>query len=334
LGSSPKEIRALRPGDVVVIKSAAEILATLDDQAALDMLPFMPEMIPHIGKRFTVARRVDKICDTITYSGSRRMQSVVYLEDLECNGSCHGGCQAGCKIYWKDAWMRRVTDDAPVSSDAEDSAKTAELQRLTQSGSRTTRELDGVPTEVWRCQATEAVKATTRLSGYDLGQYWRELTNGNFSLFRFLHIMARAVVMQIATRLGVLSHLPLRGPGTLPNPPNPLGLKPGDFVQVRSPSEISATLDQEGQDRGLSFDREMLPFCGKTYRVKDKVQKLVDDKSGRLLNIRRDCVILEGVVCSGERSISCWFCPRQIYPYFRESWLRPVPPPQSGQVPK
>ena len=37
--------RPLRPGDVVEVRSAAEILATLDGDAALDKMPFMPEMV-------------------------------------------------------------------------------------------------------------------------------------------------------------------------------------------------------------------------------------------------------------------------------------------------
>lgn len=320
--SAPSNTRPLRPGDVVVVKSASEILATLDDQASLDMLPFMPEMAQYVGKRFTVSRRVDKICDTIAYTGSRRMHSTVYLEDLRCDGSGHAGCQGGCKLYWKDAWLRRVTNDAG-SQTAADGDPIAELERLAASGARTTRELESVPTEVWRCQATEAVKATESLSGFDLSQYWREFTNGNYGTFKFLHVMARAIVLQIASRLGLVNNLPIRGSGT-PSDPPPLGLKPGDLVEVRSPSEIAETLDENGLSRGLSFDREMLAFCGKQFRVKNRVERLVDDKTGRLLKINRDCIILEGGVCSGENSISCWFCPRQIHAYHRESWLRPV----------
>ena len=102
--------RPLRPGDVVEVRSAAEILATLDSEGALDGTPFMPEMVAHLGRRYTVSRRVDKICDTVSGSGSRRTYSTVYLEDLRCDGSGHDGCQAACRIYWKDAWLRRVDD--------------------------------------------------------------------------------------------------------------------------------------------------------------------------------------------------------------------------------
>src|SRR5690242_10139147 len=93
--------RPLRPGDLVEVKSPAEIFATLDGDS-IDAMPFMAEMLAHAGKRYTVSRRVDKICDTVTATGSRRMTATVYLEDLRCDGSAHDGCQAGCLIYWKE----------------------------------------------------------------------------------------------------------------------------------------------------------------------------------------------------------------------------------------
>ena len=54
----------LRHGDVVEVASAAEILATLDEQGKLDGLPFMPEMLQYCGRRFTVDERAEKICDS------------------------------------------------------------------------------------------------------------------------------------------------------------------------------------------------------------------------------------------------------------------------------
>ena len=105
----------LRPGDIVEVKPAADILATLDADGALDAMPFMPEMLQYVGRRFTVSRRVEKICDTIAATGSRRVHDAVYLEDLRCDGSGHGGCQAGCRIYWKEAWLRRVDGTATAN---------------------------------------------------------------------------------------------------------------------------------------------------------------------------------------------------------------------------
>src|SRR5262245_31670104 len=100
----------LRVGDLVEIRSESEILATLDEAGTLDALPFMPEMLKYCGQRVRVYKRADKTCDTIEYSGSRRMLNTVHLEGLRCNGSAHGGCQAGCLLFWKEAWLLRVDE--------------------------------------------------------------------------------------------------------------------------------------------------------------------------------------------------------------------------------
>ena len=78
----------------------------------------------------------------------------------------------------------------------------------------------------------------------------------------------------------------------------------------------------------------MLPYCGGTYRVKRRVERLIDDRTGKMIRIPSDCLILDGVVCSGELSTGRWFCPRQIYPYWREAWLRRVdePPPSQAET--
>src|SRR5882757_270353 len=204
--------RPLRPGDVVEVLSAAEILATLDSDAAVDRMPFMPEMARHAGRRYTVTRRVDKICDTIAATGSRRMDATVYLEDLRCDGSGHGGCQAGCKLYWKEAWLRRVDDHSGAIDESTEGA--LRLEHLAQAGTRTVREVGGERSEVWRCQATEALNASAPLKTSNLPQYWRELTNGNFRLLRFIGVSVRGFPMEIARRVGLLRPLPLRGPGS------------------------------------------------------------------------------------------------------------------------
>jgi hypothetical protein len=328
-----KTEQPLRPGDVVEVKSAAEILATLDEDGSLDKMPFMPEMIRHAGRRYTVSRRVDKICDTIAATGSRRVHDTVYLDDLRCDGSGHGGCQAGCKIYWKESWLRRVEDGAAAAEAGDESV--ADLERLAQAGTRIVRDLEGEETEVWRCQATDALKASEPLKTSNLAQYWREFRNGNFGPFQFIRLLPRSFVMLVADRLGRLRPLPLSGPGSQQAPAG-LDLQPGERVRVRSPAEIATTLDEEGMNRGLSFDREMMPYCGRAFRVKDRVQQIIDEKTGRMLKLPKDCIVLDGPVCSGLRSPNHWFCPRAIYPYWREAWLERVEDPHAvgGSTPE
>jgi len=188
------------------------------------------------------------------------------------------------------------------------------------------RVLDGATEEVWRCQATEALAATEPLKTSSLSQYWRELKAGNVGVLHFLRVLVYGAVVEVAVRSGLKRRMPLVGTGDPLDRP-PLGLAPGDLVRVRPPEEIVPTLDSKGLNRGLSFDREMHPHCGKTYRVRTRVQRIVDDRTGRILDISRDCIILEGVTCSGERTVGCWFCPREIFPYWREAWLERVDDP-------
>jgi hypothetical protein len=316
--------RPLRLGDIVEVKSPTEIRSTLDGDA-VDKMPFMPEMLRHVGKRYTVSRRVDKICDTVTATGSRRLESTVYLEDLRCDGSAHGGCQAGCRLYWKEDWLRLVDADADTG-DAP-SEPSPELEAVTEAGTHAVREGE----ERWRCQNTEALKATEQLKVFkNPDQYWREFRNGNYGRVRFIWMMARVLVLEVAHRLGLTDQAPLRGPEPKAPETEPLDLQPGELVQVRSPEEIEPTLDDKGTNRGLSFDREMLRYCGQTLRVKARVNQIVDESTGRMIHIRRDAIILEGSVCSGECSTGRWFCPREIYAYWREAWLKRVEDPAEG----
>ena len=101
-------------------------------------------------------------------------------------------------------------------------------------------------------------------------------------------------------------------------------IKVGDLVRVRSKEEIAETLDERGKTRGLWFDREMLPYCGGTFRVDAQVTRFIDETTGRMVELKSDCFMLEGVVCSGDRSSGRRFCCRAIYPWWRTAWLRPV----------
>ncbi len=98
-----------------------------------------------------------------------------------------------------------------------------------------------------------------------------------------------------------------------------LNLQPGELVEIRSKEEIMASLDANQRNRGLWFDSEMLPYCGGIYRVLRRVNRIVDEKTGRMLTLKNPCIVLEGVVC---KSNFHRLCPREIYPYWRESWLK------------
>jgi hypothetical protein len=320
----------LHPGDVVEVRPAAEILATLDGTGRLEALPFMPEMLPFMGKRFTVSRRVESICDTVGEGGTRRMRDTVLLDDLRCNGSAHGGCQAECRLYWKEAWLVRV--DAPQAPDHASRQDAFDaLERLALSNTRR-HDSDAAEGEVFKCQATEAHRATEAISSSQKHlRYLRELSGRNVSVQLFLKVLGRAVVWKIGAELGLnvgsRQRVSSTKPGAGGSRTGPLGLQPGDWVEVRSAEEIGRTLNSQDRHRGLAFSpNEMLPACGKTFRVRRRIERIIDEKTGRMLKMKNDCITLEGLVCNGERSPGRWFCPRGLYPYWREAWLKRVEP--------
>jgi hypothetical protein len=309
----------------VEVRSAGEILATLDGQGALGAMPFMPEMIRYLGRRFRVSARADKICDTIGATvQSRQMTNTMLLDDLRCDGNAHGGCQADCRIYWNEAWLKKV-DALAAPAVAQDPIDVAALLARIKPQVRASNEGEGEDVR-WKCQVTQANEASVPLSTTDPRPYLNELCSGNVGPLTFVKVMARAAYMQ------PLQHFKLlpwpKGPNQKSPPrPEPLNLQPGEWVRVKSREEIEATLTKAGKNRGLHFDIEMTPFCGQVMKVRGRVTQIIEEHSGRMLRFANDCIKLEGVVCSGERSTGRFFCPRKIYPYWREAWLERIDGP-------
>lgn len=327
----------LRVGELVEVRSAREILATLDERGELDALPFMPEMVQYCGQRFTVHKVANKLCDTMTATGMRRMRDAVHLEGVRCDGQAHGGCQTACLLYWKEAWLRRVEPRAdgglpagvtPPAGSGRPRLTVADLQPLT-------RRPSSNGTELFSCQATELLRAAPeRLPLRDVGQYVRDVRTGNagvpgvvravlvglFNRFQSAsaRVLPRRLLFRGGLRWGFVS-------GSLTRTPTGhTGLQPGELVRIKPQAEIMATLDADLRNRGLGFEEEMARYCGREARVLRRVERCIDERTGRLLAMRNPCIVLEGVVCEGAYNASC---PRGIYSFWREIWLERVEDP-------
>ena len=313
---------SFRAGDHVEIRSAAEILSTLDDFGMLDGVPFMPEMLPFVGQRFRVASRALKVCSAI---GNTHMRGIVFLEQLRCDGSAHGGCQAQCRLFWKEEWLRPADESGrPVSHGVDDATQLEELAKANVRG----QSIDEPPGgEFYRCQATEIQRAGTAADWRRPTQYVREVTSGNVGALHMTRVMTRALLRHIGKKLRIINELPLRLAGSDRIDGERLDLQPGEWVQIRSPQEIGRTLNDLGAHRGLIFTNEMAQHCGKRFQVKRLVDRLIDEGTGRMLVMKNDCVELDGLVCTGDRATHLWFCRRDLYPYWREAWLRRASPP-------
>ena len=342
----------LHGGDWIEVRSKSEILETLDKNGQLDGMPFMPEMFAFCGKKFQVYKRAHKTCDTVFPVRGRRVTRAVHLE-TRCDGDAHGGCQAGCLIFWKEAWLKPISrnspDDAAPRVEAHSgNVSAASLAGCSESDVYSLAQLSssngGAPTYV--CQATQLPYATTHLAWWDIRQYVEDYWSGNVGLWRILCGLVYSMYYNLSQAgIGVGpsmrwfydklhwlwrgSQFPRKG-GTIPEgrptPTATLNLQPGELVRVKSHEEILRTLNTNSKNRGMSWDAELVPYCGGTYRVLKRVTQIVDEKTGRMQEMKTPCIILDSVVCQARYSNCRMFCPRSIYSYWREIWLERVEP--------
>ena len=291
-------------GDVVRIRSLEEISATLDANGCLDGLPFMPEMAKFCGTTGTVFRYVDKIYDYGGRKDLRRMKDAVLVAGLRCDGSAHDGCQARCYLLWKSAWL--TTADAPATVSAKPSI-----------GLGPTFVKQGEEKK-YVCQFTELVRASSRMNPRDPRQDLRPLIGGNVTIAAFAVAMLTRL-FNVAQRLRGGIGFPANKPSsTTTSPRMDLNLQPGEVVRVREPERIFETLDRVGKNRGLWFDRDMLKHTKQHFKVLARVDRIIDDASGRMRPMKTPCIVLDGVDASGE---VLGFCPQHDLVFWREAWL-------------
>jgi hypothetical protein len=245
------------------------------------------------------------------------------LEDLRCDGSGHDGCQAECRFFWKEAWLRKLAPDAPPTPPFAPSDTHALLERAAR-GTRSRDQEDGKVGMLYRCQNTDIPQYSEYLNVWDPRPYLREYTSGNVSLSRFVQVTSRAAITEPLRKLGYIPEIHLPGSAAPSDKFEPLNLLPGELARVKSKEEIAKTLTPDGRHKGMWFDREMMPYCGGVYRVRQRIERFINERDGKLLVLKNQPVTLEGVVCSGNNSICRWMCPREIYPFWHECWLERV----------
>jgi hypothetical protein len=300
-------------GALAEVRSADEVLASLDEQGSLDGLPFMPEMLRFCGQRLPVSRVLRKTCAEDPADGARMRRfaagDVVYLDGLRCDGSAHGGCGRACMLFWKKAWLRFPDPGSPVGGASGAPPAPSRLR---------TRAADGA---YW-CQSTALQGATLPATrGHQLRVFAEEALRGVLGPGEVLShaLVPLAAVARIALGFEVATV------GTSDKTPDDaLGLEPGEWVRVKSRAEIAATLDRAGRNRGLEFTPVMHECCGRVFRVKQRVDRMILEATGRMRDLR-NTVILEAATCRGALIIGG--CPRNEYHLWREIWLRRVEPP-------
>jgi hypothetical protein len=179
--------------------------------------------------------------------------------------------------------------------------------------------------EEFCCQSTNLRKATSPLRIWNINQYMWDISSGTLKPIELFNKLLLSVDLKICQTFGA-ARASVLAAGAFPQgvlkktPALTLNLQPGELVKVRTKEEILATLDQNGRNRGMFFNPEMLKYCGKTLRVLKRVDKMINENTKKMRPLF-NTVILEGVFCDGKGHGGCQ---RNCYSLWREIWLRRV----------
>jgi len=107
-----------------------------------------------------------------------------------------------------------------------------------------------------------------------------------------------------------------------------LDLQSGEPVRVKSRAAVVATLDDQRSNRGLKICSEMTRCCGAPAEVRDRVDRVINERTGEMREIRNTVTIqnLRGKMMT-TRDMECLCfgelgdCPRGELMYWREIWL-------------
>ncbi len=300
----------IKKGMLVEVRPFSEIVKTLDSNGTLDGLPFMPEMTEYCGRKFSVSYKIEKTC--VGKTGRMSVNEfinndVFFLEGIRCNGANHDNCQRGCMIFWKGAWLKKAADD---KVDYNENKINEEVdKRLLKTK---------VDDNIFFCQSTELDAATLRLTKVEkLLKVFSEVKSGTYGIIKGMKLVILPVWRKIIRK--IKNQQPY---GRLSKTKTEiLNLQPGETVVIKSIKEIIETLDKHGKNKGLEFSPDMRAYCGKKFKVKNRLDKMILEHNGKMININ-NTVILDEITCN------CFYalggCTRRELQFWREIWLTRV----------
>jgi len=103
---TPSRTLDLRPGDLVKVRSAWEILRTLDRRGRNRGLRFTPEMLRYCGQECRVLSRLERRINEIDGQLVEFGNGCVLLENVICKGQ-RTFCARSEYHYWREIWLDR-----------------------------------------------------------------------------------------------------------------------------------------------------------------------------------------------------------------------------------
>ncbi|MEM8732880.1 MAG: hypothetical protein AAGG44_01565 [Planctomycetota bacterium] len=316
-------VAAFRAGDWVTVRQYSEIAESLDPDSCYRGIQFMPKMLAYTGHSFRLRRFANKLCaqtdDGIAIYG---LDDAVILDVPRCGGEDHGGCQMGCELLWHTSWLT-----PGKQSQSEEASQCARLETpatlkmpvvdvkarlLSRLESACFQNAEGSNSASYRCQATSIRKQLHPLPPTRISQYYVDVFQNPNGVSRFLQF-AKSLLLR---KLGVLRDLYCDQKRT---PSGNLGIQVGERVRVKSLEGIQTTLDAKGCNRGLWFDTPaMAPYCGQTMVVSRRITRMIDERTGKLVELKQPAIVLAEAACDG---LHRRFCSRGSLLFWREVWL-------------
>lgn len=104
------ELLNLQPGEIVEVRSKAEIECTLDKSQKNRGLWFDAEMLPYCGGIYRVLRRVHRIIEEKTGKLITMKNPCIVLDGVVCKSEFHRLCPRAIYPFWREAWLKRASD--------------------------------------------------------------------------------------------------------------------------------------------------------------------------------------------------------------------------------
>jgi hypothetical protein len=112
--TTPTTTLDLQPGELVRVRSKAEIFPTLNADLVNRGMGFDAEMGRFCGRVAKVQARVNLVIDEKTGEMLTMKNPCIVLENVHCEGAYNRNCPREFVPFWREIWLERVDSRPPV----------------------------------------------------------------------------------------------------------------------------------------------------------------------------------------------------------------------------
>ena len=155
---------------------------------------------------------------------------------------------------------------------------------------------------IFRCQATDWFGASKAVGWWNVRSFLNEWSCGNVGFWRFSTTMTRIVLGEIGRRLHLIPRQTTCRTIRRPNRRDATAARAraghvgSDPLQAGDRADTRRRRAEQGPVVRSFRDA---PLLWQDLSVKSRVERFVDENTGKLVQLKSDCYILDGVVCSG-----------------------------------